>query len=228
MDGRVDRLWYLPRGWRDISKPRNVQDYLGGRSSLENSTLWPDSREQPDPWKTIRNSPCIFLSRSPLTFGHSQLLIPYDGDSEQDLFRLASEIICKAISTFSAMFSDDKPPHQEEIFEPLAKMTLTGGHYVRTLVLRASANESSNEYKVHLVPYFKSHKELCRKRFHSLHTVTPDKEGGLLGWIGEREDIVDKWEVDPNPVQSTLDHIANEHLKMSELAKRLHVSWREA
>ena len=225
MDGRVDRLWYLPTGWQE---PRSVQDYLRAPSSLKNSTSLPDSREQTDLWDTIRKSPCIFLSRSPLTFGHSQLLIPYDGDSEQDLFRLASEIICKAISALSAMFSGDKPPHQEEIFEPLAKMTLTGGHYVKTLVLRASANESSNEYKVHLVPYFKSHKELCRKRFHSLHAVAPDKEGGLLGWLGEREDVVDNWEVDPSPVQSALDHIANEHLKMSELAKRLHVSWREA
>jgi hypothetical protein len=94
------------------------------------------------------------------------------------------------------------------------------------LVLRSSAQEIvDKEYKVHLVPYFESHAELCKKRFQSLHTVPNDQTGGLLGWLGGREDDVDRWEVDPNPTKPILDQIANEHLKMTVLAQELRKLW---
>jgi hypothetical protein len=225
MDGRIDRLWYLPEGWKKLSAPRSVSEYMKHQTARLISASCPDV--QKDRWEQIKNSPHIFLSRSPLTFGHSQLVIPSPGDSEQDLFRLASEIIYDAISTFKSVFGNPTFVHQKAVFKPLADTTLTRGSYERTLVLRASAQESSgNEYKVHLVPYFASHAELCRKRFHSLHTTTPDRLGGLLGWLGMREDDVDRWEVDQNPLTPMLDVIANEHLRMSDLALEFRQSLR--
>jgi hypothetical protein len=223
MDGRIARLWYLPEGWRNLSEPRKVADYLENPEVLKNTALWPDAKE--DAWELIKNSPCVFFSRSPLTFGHSQLLIPSHGDCEPDLFRLASEIIYNVISTFSTIFGSPKLLHERRIFKPLAENTVTGGPYNKTLVLRASAQETNAEYKIHLVPYFESHVELCRKRFHSLHAVTPERTGGLLGWLGEREDDVDKWEVDPNLTQPMLDSIANEHLRMADLAQEFRDTW---
>ena len=60
---------------------------------------------------------------------------------------------------------------------------------MKTLVLRASAAEKQGEYKVHLVPCFESHlksaNDLLRARFGGRD------EGGLLYWIGQREDLVD-------------------------------------
>jgi hypothetical protein len=227
MDGRIARLWYLPEGWRKLSAPKSVAEYLNNPVTLQNTASWPDAKK--DKWEQIKRSPCIFLSRSPLTFGHSQLLIPSLGDCEQDLFRLAAEIVYNVISTFTTVFGNLKLLHEKEIFKPLAKNTLTRGSYNKTLVLRTSAQESNGkEYKVHLVPYFQSHAELCRKRFHSLHAVTPEQVGGLLGWLGEREDDVDKWEVDPNPTKPMLDLIANEHLRMADLAQELREIWPRA
>ena len=112
-------------------------------------------------WNLI-NSPYIFLSRSPLTFGHSQLVVPSPDDcNEEDLFRLASKIIYYAIAAFRSAFGGEKPLHEDKAFESLAENTLTAGPYQKTLVLRASAQEKNEkiytEYKVHLVPYFKSH-----------------------------------------------------------------------
>jgi hypothetical protein len=72
---------------------------------------------------------------------------------------------------------------------PLAQYTVTLGQYVKTLVLKASANENQEEYKVHLVPCFSSHIEaannLYQERFEK-------PEGGLLFWIGQCEDRVDR------------------------------------
>jgi hypothetical protein len=224
VDGRIARLWYLPEGWRGLSAPKRVAAYLKDPAALHNTAFWPDSTK--DEWKRIENSPYIFLSRSPLTFGHSQLVIPSPRDSEQNLFRLASEIIYSAISTFNSAFGKANLIHERDVFKPLAESTLTRGSYEKTLVLRASAREETKkEYKIHLVPYFTSHAELCRDRFHSRHKVTPDRLGGLLGWLGMREDDVDKWEVDPNPTRPMLDVIANEYLKMTDLSLALRRIW---
>ena len=225
MDGRLARLWYLPKGWNEVATARPVGKYFKDPALLQIATTWPD---QKDSWEHISTTcPCIYLPRSPLTFGHSQLIIPHPGDCEQDLFRLSSEIIYNVISTFKRVFVDMKKPiHEEEIFKPLAENTHTLGHYKRTLILRVSAQEKSEkEYKVHLVPYFESHDSLCKKRFESLHIVTGGETGGLLGWLGERENDLDHWEADSTPVRPQLDQIANEHLKMIELAEELRKFW---
>ena len=106
------------------------------------------------------------------------------------------------------------------------QVRITRGSYEKTLVLRASAQETiGKEYKVHLVPFFASHAELCKKRFQSLHAAMPEQVGGLLGWLGMREDDVDKWEVDPNPAKPMLDVIANEYLRMADLAQEFREIW---
>lgn len=226
MDGRLARLWYLPKEWNDTSAAMQVGKYLNDPALLEIATSWPD---QKDSWERIsKTCPCIYLPRSPLTFGHSQLIIPHPGDCEQDLFRLASKIIYNVISTFSVVFGDkaNKPLHEDDTYKPLAENTYTHGSYRKTLVLRASAQENSREeYKVHLVPFFESHDSLCKKRFQSLHIVKPDQTGGLLDWIGARERDVDRWEVDASPVKPQLDQIANEKLRMIDLAKKFRKHW---
>ena len=219
MDARIPRLWYLPKGWE--KPPKDVAKYFK-KSALQKVTAWPDVRN----WRQIEKSPKIFLSRSPLTFGHSQLVVPSQDDcNEEDLFQLASKIIYCAIATFRNAFADQRL-HEEEDFKSLAEKTLTYGSYRKTLVLRASAQEKSEkiskEYKVHLVPYFASHASLCKKRFLSLHAVKPedDDTGGLLGWLGEREDDVDRWEADKTH-REKLDRIAHKDLRMPDLAKKL-------
>ena len=227
MDGRLARVWYLPEGWNKVSAARPVEEYSENPALFQIATSWPDNRN--DNWEQIKKTcPCIYLVRSPLTFGHSQLIIPSAGDCEQDLFRLASEIIYDVISVFTKSFGDKekKPLHEDEAFKPLAENTHTYGLYKKTLVLRASAQEnSSEEYKVHLVPYFESHELLCKKRFQSLHIVRPEETGGLLAWLGERENDADRWEVDSSPVKPQLDQIANENLRMIDLAKKLRKLW---
>jgi hypothetical protein len=224
MDGRIAGLWYLPEGWGKLSAPKSVAEYLRHPAALLNTASWPDAKK--DKWEQIKKSPYIFFSRSPLTLGHSQLVIPSLGDCEQDLFRLASEIICGAISTFNTVFGNPKLLHEKDVFKPLAENTLTRGSYEKTLVLRASAQETiGKEYKVHLVPFFASHSELCKERFQSLHAAIPEQVGGLLGWLGTREDDVDKWEVDQNPTKPMLDVIANEYLRMADLAQEFREIW---
>lgn len=224
MDSRISRLWYLPDGWGKVTKPKPVSWYLGGSKRLQKTKKFPDDNAQ---WADIKNSPLVFLSRSPLTFGHSQLIIPsVGGDFEQDMFRLASKLIDKVISTFNAAFGGTSPLHEDKGFESLADYTLTSWSYIKTLVLRASAQEDTQkEYKVHLVPYFESHEEACQKRFQSLHKVPDDKKGGLLGWLGDRETYVDQWEAGTNPMSGQLDQIAEKHLKLPDLAKRLYNLW---
>jgi len=222
MDGRIPRLWYLPKGWETVSELRPVTDYFKSSKLLQKATSWPDDCD----WEKIEKSPYIFLSRSPFTFGHSQLVVPSPGDCEHSLFRLASKIIYCVISTFRSAFADQKL-HESQAFVSLTEKTLTYGPYKKTLVLRASADEDSKKrYKVHLVPYFASHASLCKKRFQSLHAVKPDDDypGGLLGWLGEREDDVDRWEANSTH-KKNLDRIANENLRMPDLAQKLRELW---
>lgn len=75
------------------------------------------------------------------------------------------------------------------------------------------------------MPYFKSHESDCTKRFKALHPCSQSERGGLLGWLGERENEVDIWEVDRTYWKDKLDSIANYDLKMCKLAKRLHEIW---
>lgn len=227
MDGRIPRLWYLTKEWLTLSEVPSVEVYYDDpkRLEIQNVKGWPDIRKHY--WSQIEKAPHIFVSRSPLTFCHSQLVVPASKNDEEDLFRVASKIIYTAISVFKNAFdSQVKPLHEKDAFKPLAEYTHTYGPYIKTLVLRASASEKTNkQYKVHLVPYFKSHASSCKSRFQSLHRVKPEETGGLLAWLGEREDEADKWEADPTPVKPLLDQIANDHMKMADLAQELRRLW---
>ncbi len=106
-------------------------------------------------------------------------------------------------------------------FPVLADVTETKGKLIKVLVLRASASEDVKKYlKIHLVPYFTSHDKECRRRFGRRHKELPQVAGGLLGWLGEQEDKVDKWEVD-YPREDKLDKWAAETLGLPELADEL-------
>ncbi|NOT22702.1 MAG: hypothetical protein HOP22_08245 [Nitrospiraceae bacterium] len=61
---------------------------------------------------------------------------------------------------------------------------------MKTLVLKASAKEElGEEYKVHLVPCFSSHIESANNLFRA--RFGGNDVGGLLHWIGQREQLVD-------------------------------------
>lgn len=158
------------------------------------------------------------LVRSPLTFGHSQLLINHQDTPPRTLFADAGELIGAAIEAMQQCFTPEKRLKE---FSVLEDVTETTGKLVKVLVLRASASENvSGTLKIHLVPYFDSHEKACRDRFQGLHSVLPVATGGLLGWLGDREDRADKWEVD------FLDKEAHEKwaadtLRLGDLAKEL-------
>jgi len=171
----------------------------------------------------------IFLVRAPLTFGHSQLVMEFSGDKEPDeakRFQAAAPIITKALYVFQNVLNCNAVRRRPE-FAKLAKLTLTPPQrcYLKTLILRASADEKANQYKVHLVPYFQSHEFACQKRYTAIHSVDADEKGGLLGWVGERETEVDRWQVNTHPSAFILDKIANDELKMPELARVLCEAW---
>jgi len=107
-------------------------------------------------------------------------------------------------------------------FEQLSRVTQSGGQLIKVLVLRSSASEKPDEeLKIHLVPYFESHHWACQLRFAERHRLLPgDKLGGLLGWIGEREDRVDTWEVDYTNEAKRNDWVA-EKLRLDELGAKL-------
>jgi hypothetical protein len=160
----------------------------------------------------------IYLVNAPLTFGHSQLIASFSGDpnsphcDETTRFSLIVPYIGMALKTFQQAFGTTMI-HRRIDFAPLAKLTMTDGDYIKTLILRASANEKKTEYKVHLVPYFTSHASACKNRFTAIHSVNPEKTGGLLGWLGMRETIADSWLIDgDNPFKERLDDVVEKVL----------------
>lgn len=177
----------------------------------------------------------IFLSRAPLTFGHSQLVLRVQDNVKHDelfLFDLAAPIIKHAISAFRQVLHSDKV-HMTEDFASLAELTLAKDAYLKTLILRTSAEEHPLtqedpliEYKVHLVPYFESNALECQKRYLAIHRVGPKEKGGLLGWLGERETAVEKWQLkSETPWACILDEVANTNLNMPKLAELLAKAW---
>lgn len=95
-----------------------------------------------------------FLVHAPITFGHSQLKVTGNFEKEEDAFLEAAEHIAKCIAKFRTVLS----ACNLDEWAPLANYTETSGSYVKTLVLRARANEEvRHEYKVHLVPCFTSY-----------------------------------------------------------------------
>jgi hypothetical protein len=138
-----------------------------------------DNKQCPDHLRDrawyAENSAYAFLVHAPSAFGHSQLKVSIAcGIHEEDAFSLAAKHIATCIGRFrSAFMSLDLKE-----WGPLAQYTGTAGHYAKTLVLKASANEKQEEYKVHLGPCLSSHieaaNELFRARFHQ------GDSGGLL------------------------------------------------
>ena len=239
-DGQIYRLWYLPREWCDI-----IKKIEGGRErGTERVTEWDQYVSNGDNvkgsdwqevfqsgWDQVKQLPHIFLSRAPLTLGHSELVIPsppYGKISEAKFFECASHIIKRAIATFVKAFDCDKIHTKDKTFENLSKFTKTEGQYIKTLILKASANENLEEqYKVHLVPYFESHDIECKKRYDTRHRGLKSSKGGLLAWLGEREDEADKLEADSSLWKYILDDSVNNDLQMSELAIKKRDRWQQ-
>jgi len=140
--------------------------------------------------RKVKDGNCIiFIVDKPLTFGHSQLIytVPKKMD-ENALFYDISHLITKALYTMNVVFKNNEI-HKNNDFFKLAYNTHCFGKYIKTLILKASASEKENEYKIHLVPYFQSNEELCKKNFQQNFKI--DSIGGLLNFMGNREKYVD-------------------------------------
>jgi hypothetical protein len=143
-----------------------------------------------------------FLVHAPITFGHSQLIVSLPPCiHEEDAFSLAAKHITICIARLRLTFVN----LDLEEWGTLAQYTVTSGQYVKTLVLKVSANENQGEYKIHLVPCFSSHIEAANDLFWA-RLGKKQARGGLLYWIGRREDLVDH---DTSP----LDAVAEERIK---------------
>lgn len=231
-DDRSSRVWFLPKGGWDHIK----ETMLNRKGNLHNEE-WKDVANKVYKEDVEEKVPHIFLPRSPLTFGHSQLVIPFPPPpfhsndkkiSEAIFFEIASLIVTRVLKTFEQIFCNQRRPiHEEELFKSLAESTYTYGEYIKTLVVRTSADEKTErQYKIHLVPYFKSHEAECLKRFRAQHKVRPDEKGGLIGWLGDRETEVDKWEVEWCWPDISLDDVASNVWKLPKLAERLSRAWK--
>lgn len=138
-------------------------------------------------WNLARNA-YAYLVDAPITLGHSQLVMRCKrSQQEQDRFNTAAEHAAKCIGVLHEMLSKMVFARQTS----LARYTGTSGKYVKTLVLKASVKEQMNEYKIHLVPYFSSHLRLTNRLHAAIQELKPPASGGLLHWLGEREQIVD-------------------------------------
>jgi hypothetical protein len=164
-----------------------------------------------------------------LTFGHSQLIFSVRGErlKETARFGKVAKIIKSSISAFEQVLGSEKVHTKNPEFKRLAEITRTKGKYIKTLILRTSADEKHAEYKIHLVPYFESHASNCKSRYQTLHFIkdrrnsATEKTGGLLAWLGERETEVDRWLKDPHPWAKILDQKALKDWKMDKLATLL-------
>ena len=202
MDSRIPRTWFLCNGWSsefvaDSERYQAIQQ----RAAQEPPTSLMDAR--------------IFLVDSPLTFAHSQLAIKFSESThsdESDRFQIAAQFVQKAIIRFGQLLRSNTIKY----FKELAEFTRTSDNYIKTLILRASAQEEKGGYKIHLVPYFRSHADACQKRFTDI--FCDNEPGGMLGWLGDRETEVDKWKRDNI---NNLDNIVTQEWRLPELAKLL-------
>jgi hypothetical protein len=186
------RIWFILSSYNS-SQNREDWDFENLPASINN---W-----NAIDWNQAKNCPYIFFSRSPITFGHSIVVIPKPPNSnsvhEAQFFRWAAQFIEITISIFYDAFVQREIHHINE-FHEIANFTSSHGKYLKTLILKANANEDiSNIYKIHLVPYFSSHEIVSQKRFRNAYPEynLADLKGGLLGWIGQQEDRVDKREI---------------------------------
>ncbi len=135
----------------------------------------------------VRDGVYAFLVDAPLTLGHSQLRVTINSDQkEEDAFQIAAVHIVKCIEVLRTTLCNLDLGE----WEALVNYTETSGEYKKTLVLKTSANEGENEYKIHLAPYFQSHLDLTNQLYKK-SVPNPNESGGLLHWVGQREWIVD-------------------------------------
>jgi hypothetical protein len=151
----------------------------------------PDTRKERTWYELCQNDYQInvMVVEAPLTFGHSQFILRSNRNiSEDAMFNSASITIKECLK----VLRNKLPSAIKNItWKELSDYTNTKGRYIKTLILRTSAHEEKNEYKVHLVPYFRSHRDSARILFQHVHTVEKNKKGGLLCWLAERERRVD-------------------------------------
>jgi len=132
------------------------------------------------------NHTFAFLVDRPYTLGHSQLVLKISKSTEEeDNFAKSSKHTAKCVKTLRTKLNG-----QSKNWPQLARYTETSGSYIKTLVLRVSADEEDDTYKVHLVPYFASHHESTRKLYRETHKKK-EGTGGLVHWLGRRECQVD-------------------------------------
>jgi len=133
-----------------------------------------------------------FLVDQPHTFGHSQLIMRTPESEDEDCsFLGAVPHIAKCIKRLRTAL----PSPDAGGWKTLADYTQTWGRYEKTLVLRVSANEARGWYKVHLMPYYRSHLDATIKLYRATHNYKkkedPTRKGGLLHWLGQREVLLD-------------------------------------
>jgi len=133
------------------------------------------------------NGAFAFLVDAPHTFGHSQLVVLIRSNKEDKSFSKAARHIAASIRKLRTSL----PGPGDHKWKSLAEYTRSSGPYEKTLVLRVSADEEGNMYKIHLVPYFKSHLDATNKLYRATHDKTRKDKGGLLHWLGQREVILD-------------------------------------
>lgn len=139
-------------------------------------------------WYEKPNGSYIFLTQEPLTFGHSQLrmVTKYDW-SEEIAYIKASQQVGKAIAALTEVLANQCVQEQ---FPALSNYTGRKGAYIKTAVLRVSAEEARNEYKVHLCPIWESGLEKSGELLRRSAPWLPEgQNGGLINWLGHRETL---------------------------------------
>ena len=89
----------------------------------------------------------IFLVNAPLTFGHSQLIACFPKGTlyeESERFQLVAPFIKMALETFQQAFGRHAIHNKLELAS-LAKLTMTYGYYIKTLILRTSARKPETQ-----------------------------------------------------------------------------------
>ena len=158
-----------------------------------------------------------FLVDAPLTFGHSQLVVKIQSNKQDESFSAVAHHIAACIKNLRTSL----PSPSEDKWRSLAAYTRSFGPYKKILLLRVSADETRNMYKIHLVPYFKSHLDATNKLYRVTHNKGRKGKGGLLHWLGQREVIVDYDMRDGRDNKLVKTRIKTFRLK--QLASRLHV-----
>jgi len=134
------------------------------------------------------NGVFAFLVCAPHTFGHSQLVVKIcSNEEEYKSFSKAAPHIAACIKNLRTSL----PRPEDCNWKSLAEYTKSSGPYEKTLVLRVSADEARDTYKIHLIPFFESHLDATNELYQVTHVKGPEDKGGLLHWLGKREVILD-------------------------------------